>query len=188
LREKPASKLSPDAQAMPNLEFTRRYAMAHRLIADMADKCATPHGHDEYVTVRLTPLADFRFGGANMAAPFARVKARWHGWIDGAVDHAFQLNTDDPLIGFFRAHEPARLARIMTFVGDPTTEALAVCFYLKLSAFVSADGLPFRVDSVRVQETPTNTVCFDGAGFDPSACGLPADAWPLRADMSINDF
>jgi 6-pyruvoyltetrahydropterin/6-carboxytetrahydropterin synthase len=63
-----------------------------------------------------------------------------------------------------------------------------VCFYLKLSAFVAADGLPFRVDSVRVQETPTNTVSFNGAGFDLASSGLPTGSWPLRADMSINDF
>ncbi len=173
---------------MPAVEFTRRYCMAHRLRADPASKCAVPHGHNEIVAVRLEPAGPFRFGGSNMLAPFARVKARWAGWIDAEVDHAFQLDEADPLIEWFRDHEPARLSRIMTFPGDPTTEALAASFFLKLSAFLAADDLPFRVGAVRVEETPTNAVVLEAAAFDPETCGLPAAAWPRRADASINDF
>jgi len=171
---------------MAALEFSRRYAMAHRLLADADSKCIVPHGHNETVTIRLEPKTRFRFGGANALASFDTLKRRWHGWIDGAVDHSFHLNQDDPLIGFFRAHEPARLARIMSFVGDPTTEALAACFWLKLSTFLAADELPFTVGEVRVEETPTNTVSL--TRFDARDCGLAPGAWPLRADMSINDF
>ncbi|MES1197477.1 MAG: 6-carboxytetrahydropterin synthase [Pseudomonadota bacterium] len=171
---------------MAALEFSRRYAMAHRLLADEKSKCIIPHGHNETVTIRLEPKVRFRFGGANALAPFDVLKRRWHGWIDGAVDHTLHLNQDDPLIGFFRAHEPARLGRVMTFVGDPTTEALAACFWLKLSAFLAADDLPFSVSEVRVEETPTNTVSL--TSFNARECGLPPGAWPLRADMSINDF
>ena len=173
---------------MADLEFTRRYAMAHRLLADPHSKCATPHGHNEIVSVRLEPHAGFRFGGANAEAPFEAVKGRWHAWIDTCVDHALQLDQADPLLDFFRQHEPRRLARIMTFPGDPTTEALAACFWLKLSAFVAADALAFKVSQVRVEETPTNAVVLTRANFDAEACGLSADAWPRRADMSINDF
>lgn len=173
---------------MAALEFTRRYAMAHRLLADPSSKCITPHGHNETVTVRLAPESAFRFGGANSLAAFDDVKARWHGWIDGAVDHAFQLNREDPLIGFFRQTEPERLQRIMTFEGDPTTEALAAVFWLKLDAFLRAGDLPFTVEAVRVEETPTNAVVLTRDVFDPGACGLPAEAWPRRADMSINDY
>ncbi len=173
---------------MALLEFTRRFAMAHRLLADPSDKCATPHGHNEFVMVRLAPARGFRFGGANALAPFAAVKGRWHAWIDEAVDHAFQLNEADPLIGWFAAYEPARLKRLMIFPGDPTTEALAAAFWLKLDAFVRAEDLPFIVDEVRVQETPTNTVALTREVFDPADCGLPPGRWPSRADMSINDL
>ncbi len=55
----------------------------------------------------------------------------------------------------------------MTFQGDPTTEALAACFWLKLSAFVADDALPFTVREVRIEETPTNTVVVT-ANFDPA--------------------
>jgi 6-pyruvoyltetrahydropterin/6-carboxytetrahydropterin synthase len=173
---------------MADLEFSRRYSMAHRLINDPHGPCATPHGHNEIVTVRLAPTQKFRFGGANALAPFDDIKGRWKQWIDGAVDHAFQLNEADPLIAYFRAREPARLARIMTFAGDPTTEALAAAFWLKLSAFLVADGLPFAVTEVRIEETPSNTIVLGAANFDPRDCALPASAWPRRADMSINEF
>lgn len=173
---------------MAALEFTRRYAMAHRLLATESAKCAIPHGHNEYVTVRLAPEARFRFGGANSTAPFETVKRRWHEWIDEHVDHALHLDEADPLIGYFREREPARLPQIVTFQGDPTTEALAACFWLKLSAFLAHDTLPFSVREVRIEETPTNTVIVNRETFDPATCGLRAGAWPWRADMSINDF
>ncbi len=173
---------------MAGLEFTRRYAMAHRLLADPLSKCAVPHGHNEIVSVRLEPHARFRFGGGNAEAPFEAVKGRWHQWIDGCVDHALQLNETDPLVDFFRQHEPRRLANIMTFHGDPTTEALAACFWLKLSSFLKAEALPFDVSQVRVEETPTNAVVLTHENFAARECGLRASAWPLRADMSINEF
>ncbi len=173
---------------MPALEFSRRYAMAHRLIADPHSKCATPHGHNEIVTVRLAATAPLIVGGANHLARFEDVKGRWHAWIDGHVDHALQLGEADPLIGYFRAHEPARLARLLVTPGDPTTEILAACFFLKLETFLAADGLPFAVETVRVEETPTNAVIASRADAEALTCALPEDAWPRRADMSINDF
>jgi 6-pyruvoyltetrahydropterin/6-carboxytetrahydropterin synthase len=173
---------------MASLVFSRRYAMAHRLLADPQSKCAVPHGHNEIVSVRLDPQARFRFGGANAQAPFEAVKRRWHAWIDDHVDHALQLGADDPLLGYFRAREPERLNRVMTLPGDPTTEALAACFWLKLSAFLADDELPFSVGEVRVEETPTNAVALTRDTFDPETCGMEPRAWPLRADMSINDL
>jgi 6-pyruvoyltetrahydropterin/6-carboxytetrahydropterin synthase len=173
---------------MAALEFARRYAMAHRLLADPQSKCAVPHGHNEIVNVRLEPLARFRFGGANAQAPFDALKRRWHAWIDGHVDHALQLNEADPLLEYFREREPHRLASIMTFDGDPTTEALAACFWLKFTAFLRADDLPFEVAQVRVEETPTNIVVLTRENFAPAECGLAPGAWPWRADMSLNDL
>jgi 6-pyruvoyltetrahydropterin/6-carboxytetrahydropterin synthase len=173
---------------MATLEFTRRFAMAHRLLAEPLDKCATPHGHNEHVTVRLAPTAKIAFGGDNRLANFAAVKHRWHGWIDGVVDHAFQVNAADPLIGFFRTHEPQRLARLMVFPGDPTTEALCLAFFLKCQAMLAAENLPFRVDSVRVEETPTNAVLLTAGDLDETECGFAPQTWAHRADFSINDF
>lgn len=173
---------------MAILEFTRRYAMAHRLLADPHDKCATPHGHNEFVTVRLAPTRALQLGGDNRLANFSAVKERWHAWIDGAVDHAFQVNATDPLIGFFKTHEPARLARLMVFPGDPTTEALCAAFALKLSAFLAQDQLPYRLVDVRVEETPTNAVTLDAEAAGALAHGFAEAGWAHRSDMSINDF
>jgi 6-pyruvoyltetrahydropterin/6-carboxytetrahydropterin synthase len=167
---------------MTSLAFARRYSMAHRFLSDAAPKCMTPHGHDEIVTVRVCALAPVQFGGANMAAPFDAVKGRWKAWIDDHVDHAFQLNDADPLLAWFRSHEPARLAHVMTFAGDPTTEALAAAFWLKLAAFLHDDNLPFAVEEIRIDETPTNAVILNAA---PASAPAP---WCTRADMSINDL
>ena len=173
---------------MFSLVFTRRYSMAHRLIADPAGKCAIPHGHNEQVIARLQPLAPRRLdGGANMVAPFDRAKARWHRFVDDQVDHAFQLGADDPMIDWFRAHEPERLGRLLVTPGDPTTEMLAACLMAKLGAFLAADGTGLRCVELTVEETPTNAVTLGG---DPAEM-LPAHdggGWWQRADDSINDF
>jgi 6-pyruvoyltetrahydropterin/6-carboxytetrahydropterin synthase len=167
---------------MVSLVFTRRYAMAHRFLSDASPKCMVPHGHNETVRVRLRARDGVAFGGANMAAPFEAAKGRWKQWIDESVDHAFQLNGADPLLAWFRAHEPQRLPRIMTFPGDPTTEALAAAFWQKLEAFLGANDLPFTVEEIEIEETPTNAVVLNAApvGFDAP--------WSRRADMSINDL
>lgn len=171
---------------MPSLEFTRRFAMAHRLIADPSSKCATPHGHNEFVTVTLATDAAPQWGASNMADSFERLKTRWHGWIDGAVDHALQLNRADPLVGFFREHEPERLSRLMLFDGDPTTEAAAVGLRRKLTAFLREEAPGWRCTRLRLEETPTNAVVLEGAG--ESAGAWAPGAWCDRADASINDL
>ena len=157
---------------MFSLVFTRRYSMAHRLMADARSKCAVPHGHNELVTVRLQASAARRLDGvANMVEPFEIAKTHWHRWIDEEVDHALQLSDRDPLIGYFREHEPDRLARLLVTPGDPTTEMLAACFMAKLNAFLERDGSGLRCVEVAVEETPTNTVTF---------AGDPADVLPER--------
>lgn len=173
---------------MFSLVFTRRYSMAHRLIADPAGKCAIPHGHNEQVIARLRPVAPQRLdGGANMVVPFDRAKARWHRFVDDQVDHAFQLGAGDPMIDWFRVHEPQRLGRLLVTPGDPTTEMLAACLMAKLNAFLAADGNGLRCVELTVEETPTNAVTLAG---DPAEV-LPLQngaGWWSRADDSINDL
>jgi 6-pyruvoyltetrahydropterin/6-carboxytetrahydropterin synthase len=177
---------------MFSLVFTRRYSMAHRLIADADSKCAVPHGHNELVTVRLQAIAARRLdGAANMVEPFEIAKGNWIRWIDDEVDHALQLSDRDPLIGYFREHEPARLARLLITPGDPTTEMLAACFMAKLNAFMEKNDSGLRCVEVAIEETPTNAVTFSGNPADvlpePSTRGNRVDWW-WRADSSINDF
>lgn len=177
---------------MFGLIFTRRYSMAHRLLAGRSRKCAVPHGHNELIIARIEPVAATRLDGASyMVEPFEDAKARWHRWIDEEVDHALQLSEEDPLIGYFRAGEPDKLARLLVTPGDPTTELLAVCFMAKLNAFLEDGGRRLRCVEIRIEETPTNAVMFSG---DPAAV-LPDRAsrnhrpsWWQRPDMSINDL
>lgn len=171
---------------MVRLSFSRRYSMAHRLLHDPSSKCLTPHGHDEVVTVRLRPRVPMDLGGGNMSASFAQAKGAWHAWVDAWVDHALQLNGNDPLIAYFRDNEPAQLTRLMVFRGDPTTEALAIGFFLKLSALLAAEGL-FAVEEVTVQETPTNAVTVSATDIDALGGWAPGD-WATRADASLNDL
>ena len=168
--------------------FSRRFAMGHRLIAGASEKCGLPHGHNETVCVTLRAAAPAGLdGGANMVEPFERAKAGWHRWIDGHVDHALQLSAADPLLGWFRTHEPARVPRILVTPGDPTTELLAACMMAKLNALLSADGRRLACAALRLEETPTNAVVFEG---DPAGVLPPAwpNPWWARADMSINDL
>lgn len=171
---------------MFELVFRRRFAMAHRLLSGLSGKCAVPHGHNETVTVRLRAMRPAPLDGrANMVEPFERAKARWHGWIDGRVDHALQLSAADPLLDWFRRQEPHRLSRILVTPGDPTTEVLACLLMAKLNAFLAADGGRLACAQIAIEETPTNTVTFEG---DPLEF-LPArEGWWRRPDMSINDI
>ncbi len=175
----------------PALVFTRRFSMGHRLIQDGSEGCALPHGHNESVTVRLeasrpAPLD----GAANMVLPFARAKATWHRWIDRHLDHALQLGEDDPLFGWFAAHEPARAARIVLTPGDPTTELMACLMMAKLQAILQAEGDVLRCVEIRLEETPTNAVLFAGDPLAvlPARHSAAAGCWWRRADMSINDL
>jgi 6-pyruvoyltetrahydropterin/6-carboxytetrahydropterin synthase len=174
---------------MLSLVFSRRFAMAHRLLADASDKCATPHGHNETVTVTLRAVSPTPLDGTrNMVEKFETAKSTWHRWIDDQVDHAFQISATDPLLAYFRAHEQARLPRLLITPGDPTTEALTCCMMAKLNAFLAAEGGKLTCTAIAIEETPTNSVTFEG---DPlAALGIPAsqDVWWCRADMSINDL
>lgn len=174
---------------MFNLVFSRRYAMGHRLLSGASQKCGLPHGHNEIVTATLNATASAPLdGNANMVEPFERAKSHWHRWIDNHVDHSLHLSADDPLLEWFASRESHRLARILVTPGDPTTELLAVCMMSKLNALLTADGGRLVCTAIRIEETPTNAVTFDG---DPLAF-LPRSAkehpWWLRADMTVNDL
>lgn len=174
---------------MPDLVFTRRFSMGHRLIHGASESCALPHGHNEFVTVRLRPAHATRLDGkGNMPVSFQQAKSTWHRFVDEKLDHALQLAEDDPLLAWFQANEPARAQRIVITPGDPTTELMVCLMMAKLSAFLKADGDVLRCTEISLQETPTNTVTFSGDPEDMIPAGRPPEAcWWHRADMSISD-
>lgn len=166
--------------------------MSHRLFNLKNSKCFVPHGHNEYVKVYLTSESeDSLDGNRNMSNGFKALKATWHNWIDNAVDHSMQLSNLDPLLDYFKENEPENLKHTMITPGDPTTEILAACFFAKINAFLAHDGLDMSCKKVEIEETPTNTVIFQG---DPDKAIStveyegPEIPWWKRADMSINDL
>ena len=169
------------------IQFKRRFSMAHRLRFDRSSKCMTPHGHNEIVTISLQPkTATADWGGANHAMSFADLKRHWHAFVDDALDHAFQLGHDDPMIGWFRDHEPELLPRLLVITGDPTTEGVAAALYMKLNAILLKCLPQFECVRFELEETPTNTIALTPA--DLAAVTVPLGAWCHRADMSLNDL
>lgn len=173
------------------LSFTRRFSMGHRLISGSSERCAIPHGHNEFVTVTLQAKTPERLDGAqNMVVPFADAKRRWHDFIDTRLDHSFQISSADPLLDWFREHEPQRLDRLVVTPGDPTTELMAALLYAKLQAFLHDEGDTLVCTSLTLEETPTNTVCLTGGPeiFLPESSDTSGDVWWHRADCSLSDL
>ena len=160
--------------------------MAHRLLSERSSKCATPHGHNEFISVTLQSDAPAHWGGANCQAPFADLKRHWHQFIDQSLDHALQLGANDPLIAYFKAHEPDLLPRLLVIDGDPTTEAVAIALYQKLTAILKAFAPEFRCVRLELEETPTNRILLDQN--DLMAAPTTLGAWCHRADLSLNDL
>ncbi len=173
---------------MIQVTFSRRFSMAHRLKYTVSAKCRALHGHDEIVHLSLVYSADDQWDARrNMAADFAELKDVWHTFIDSHVDHALQLGADDPLLAYFMEHEPEQLARIVVLPGDPTTEVLCASFLRKAAAFIERNGIPYRVEAVTIEETPTNEVTVDRHAVRHFPL-ISGDGWWARSDMSINDF
>ncbi len=177
---------------MFDLVFSRRYSMAHRLLAGRSTKCMVPHGHNEIVRARMQAVRPIRLDGdSNMVEPFEQAKGLWHRWIDDHVDHALQLSDRDPLIGYFVEHEPHLVPRLLVCPGDPTTELVAACFMAKLNAFLDAAGGRLQCVEIAIEETPTNQVIFTGDPADalPMRARVCSDPpWWQRPDMSISDL
>ncbi len=170
------------------VEFKRRFSMAHRLRFERTSKCATPHGHNEFVAASLQakPGRAFDWGNANYAASFSDLKRHWHAFVDDSLDHAFQLGQGDPMIAYFRDHEPDLLPRLLVIEGDPTTEAVATALYMKLNAILAKFLPDFECVRFEIEETPTNSVVLTQA--DVAACPVKLGDWCHRADMSLNDL
>ncbi|ESQ74369.1 6-carboxytetrahydropterin synthase [Asticcacaulis sp. AC402] len=171
------------------IQFKRRFSMAHRLRFDSVSKCMTPHGHNEFVAVSLQPKASAKgmdWGNANYAASFADLKRHWHGFVDDALDHAFQLGADDPMLSYFRDHEPELLPRLLVIRGDPTTEAVATALYMKLNAILARFMPDFECVRFEIEETPTNSIVLTPQ--DVIACPIRLGEWCHRADLSLNDL
>ncbi len=176
---------------MPNLIFTRRFSMGHRLIHSANESCSLPHGHNEYVTVTLKQNQTVPLDGiSNMPISFENAKNTWHRFVDERLDHALQLAHDDPLLQWFRVNEPTRASRIIVTPGDPTTELMACLLKAKLTAFLKAENSILYCSELSIRETSTNMVSFQGNPSDilPQQDINKGTPWWNRPDMSISDL
>lgn len=175
---------------MFDLVFTRRFSMGHRLIHGTSEICATPHGHNEEVSVYLKPFKPQKLDGqTNMVLPFHQAKKKWHQFIDGSVDHAFQLSEDDALLQWFIQNEPKRLPHLLVTPGDPTTELLACLLMVKVNKILEAEQTDLLCYKIELKETPTNTVSFSGNPLDfiPDKKDTTL-CWWERSDMTISNL
>ncbi|BBM89627.1 hypothetical protein COTS27_01333 [Spirochaetota bacterium] len=182
------------------LIFERRFVMGHRLISGSSLQCSIPHGHNEYIKIYLAPKEQHRLdGNENFVELFKKAKKKWHHFIDNILDHTLQLAHNDPLIDYFKEHEPTQLSRLVITQGDPTTEMLCACLMSKLQAFLNYDNSPLHCVQFELQETPTNTVTLTGINAFTSvlpkavikksqATSTSPTHWWERHDFSINDL
>lgn len=168
-----------------SLRFTRRFSMAHRLIAGTSQRCATPHGHNEFVIVELEGKNTRLDGHENMVVEFGAAKSRWHHFVDNHLDHSLQLSDKDPLVGIAEAQFPNW--RLVITPGDPTTELLALLLAAKCQTLVNGAGVPLQVRAVTIEETPTNAVRFAGNPREFLPAGGAKTPWWWRNDMSTRD-
>ncbi|HRX53623.1 MAG: 6-carboxytetrahydropterin synthase [Verrucomicrobiales bacterium] len=171
------------------LRFSRRYSMAHRLTSGAAPACSVPHGHDEVVTVEIVQADNAPLDPAtNMLVEFDVAKRRWFEWIDRAVDHSFHLHAEDPLVSYFRTHEPNLVPRLLLTPGDPTTEMRALCFKSKLQNMLDAGQRNLVCQRLTIQETPTNAVVCEADRSTMERLLPTGSFWWHRPDPSINDL
>lgn len=171
--------------------FRRKFEAAHRLIQGVNANtlCSQPHGHTWEVMVGLEHRTMKTLDGAeNVLIPFAKAKGDWHRFVDGSLDHACFLGSQDPLVQFLRENNPG--GRLLVTEGDPTTEILACLWMLKLTAILKSAAPELKAKWLHVQETQTNAIRItsDEAEQWLSNRSDKGPKWWARADMSTNDI
>lgn len=96
-----------------------------------------------------------------MIAEFSQVKGWLKKWVDETLDHSYFYNWRDPLAAAMRSEIPG--FRGLPFPEDPTTEWAVYLFARKIKTYLEAKSAPsplghLDLRSVRVEETPTNSV------------------------------
>lgn len=142
------------------IEFTYRFEAAHRFLQSSSIPCMTPHGHTWYASLVLNYIAP-GLNASQMSVEFSVLKKHFKQLIQETFDHSYMHNRNDPVVEVLRreGHEP----RLLPFPGDPTTELIALFLFHKMSVLLTSAQLQeqVEVDSVILQETPTNKIHMD---------------------------
>lgn len=158
------------------LSFRYRFEAAHRF-TDASSKCATPHGHSWWVTLCLSHESSDINLDKNFAVDFSDLKKEWRKFVDEELDHYFFLNSKDPILQSLKTlgHQ----LRIKETPGDPTTEVLS-CLFFKKAESLFKESEVIRVESILLEETPTNSVRVlkeDADQFLERMKSLPQQIW-----------
>ena len=175
---------------MMELILWKKFEAGHRLIEgeNRGTLCTQPHGHTWNVKAYFSPLKEKLLNQKeNTIILFSKIKAKWHVWLDEAVDHSFIFNQQDPLLTFMREDLP--FGRHVVVPGDPTTEMVAVVLKAKLETFLKGGNLPITCHKLILNETQTNgIICTDDPAIHLPQPDNGITPWWLRNDFSTNDF
>lgn len=135
------------------LTVTKRltFCAAHRLM-DYPGACARLHGHNYVV---LVTAASKGLDPLGMAVDFGTLKRECQGWLDDRWDHGTILNEADPIMPVLeQVAGAARVGqRLVTMVGNPTAENMALLLLREFGARMEPHGI--TVEKVVVYETET---------------------------------
>lgn len=143
--------------------------MGHR-VTHHGSKCANVHGHRYVIEVTVTgPVVEAIGPDQGMVVDFGSLKSFLNRTIDGCFDHVLCLWTGDPLTGpllssaqwtkiygdgfgeTWQALDPV-WGRVVVVPDVPTAENLARLWFHFVQNEIS--GQPYRLESIRVYETP----------------------------------
>ena len=164
------------------IEFTYRFEAAHRFLNSQSLPCMTPHGHTWYATL-LVRYLDSTLDNSQMTVEFGQLKKGWKQLIQGTFDHSYLHNIKDPVVEALGDQG----ARLVPFPGDPTTELISLFLFHKMETIFKQESFNdlVRIDGVRVQETPTNTILCDRPFYQSQISKYSShNAWWNSQDLS----
>jgi 6-pyruvoyltetrahydropterin/6-carboxytetrahydropterin synthase len=129
-----------------------KFEYGHRLTKHQG-KCCHIHGHNG---VAIVEIESNSLNENDVVIDFGDVKKFFQEWIDVHWDHAFLMNTDDPLREILHRFDPK--LRIFLFQqADPTAEKMAEQLYHVLKHRMP-DNL--RIRAVTIHETERNSATY----------------------------
>jgi len=129
-----------------------QFEYGHRLTKHR-DKCRHIHGHNGVIVVQIESSS---LNKDDVVIDFGEVKKFLREWIDIHWDHAFLMNTDDPLGEVLHRFDPT--LRIFYFQqSDPTAEKIAEYLYRVLKQQLPDD---LHIRAITVYETERSSATY----------------------------
>ena len=130
------------------------FEYGHRLIKH-SGKCRNIHGHNGVVVIEIKSQS---LKQNDLVIDFGDVKKFVADWINENWDHAFLMNTDDPLGEIIQQFDPT--LKVFYFQqSDPTAERMAEHLYCVLDSHLP-EGVVIR--AVTIYETQRSSATYMG--------------------------